>query len=81
MTALEDDLGVKLLHRTTRKLSLTEAGNVYLERAERLLQDLDDLRDTVNQLAVRPRGNLRIQSRTSLGSQMWHHCGLERPQN
>ena len=69
MTALEDDLGVKLLHRTTRKLSLTEAGKVYLERAERLLQDLDDLRDTVNQLAVRPRGNLRIQSRTSLGSQ------------
>ena len=60
MTALEDDLGVKLLHRTTRKLSLTEAGKVYLERAERLLQDLDDLRDTVNQLAVRPRGNLRI---------------------
>ena len=42
---------------------------VYLERAERLLQDLDDLRDTVNQLAVRPRGNLCIQSRTSLGSQ------------
>lgn len=69
ITALEDDLGVRLLNRTTRRLSLTEAGKAYLERAERLLQDIDELRDAVSQLAVRPRGTLRIQSRTSLGTQ------------
>jgi len=70
MTALEEDLGVRLLNRTTRKLTLTEAGQVYLERAERLVQDIDELRDAVSQLAIRPRGTLRIQSRTSLGTQL-----------
>ncbi|MFT5098997.1 MAG: DNA-binding transcriptional LysR family regulator [Candidatus Azotimanducaceae bacterium] len=69
ITALEDDLGVRLLNRTTRRLSLTEAGKAYLERAERLLQDIDELRDAVSQLAVRPRGTLRIQSRISIGTQ------------
>lgn len=69
ITALEDDLGVRLLNRTTRRLSLTEAGEAYRERAERLLQDFDELRDTVSQLSVRPRGTLRILSRVSLGTQ------------
>jgi DNA-binding transcriptional LysR family regulator len=69
ITALEDDLGVRLINRTTRRLSLTEAGEAYLERAERLLQDFDELRDAVSQLSVRPRGTLRIQSRISLGTQ------------
>lgn len=69
ITALEDDLGVRLLNRTTRRLSLTEAGGAYLERAERLLQDIDEMRDAVSQMAVRPRGTLRILSRISLGTQ------------
>ena len=69
ITALEDDLGVRLLNRTSRRLSLTEAGQVYLEHAERLLQDIDELRDAVSQMAVKPRGTLRIQSRISLGTQ------------
>ena len=62
ISALEDDLGVRLLNRTSRRLSMTEAGQVYLERAERLLQDMDEMRDAVSQLAVRPRGSLRIHS-------------------
>ena len=69
ISALEDDLGVRLLNRTSRRLSMTEAGQVYLERAERLLQDMDEMRDAVSQLAVRPRGSLRIHSRISLGTQ------------
>ena len=69
ITALEDDLGVRLLNRTSRRLSLTEAGQVYLEHAERLLHDIDELRDAVSQMAVKPRGTLRIQSRISLGTQ------------
>ena len=69
ITALEDDLGVRLLNRTSRRLSLTEAGQVYLERAERLVQDVDEMRDAVTQLAVRPRGTLRVLSRVSLGTQ------------
>jgi len=69
IAALEDDLGVRLLNRTSRRLSLTEAGQVYLERAERLVQDVDEMRDAVTQLAVRPRGTLRVLSRVSLGTQ------------
>ncbi len=66
---LEDDLGVRLLNRTSRRLSLTEAGQIYFQRAERWLQDLDEMRDEVSELAVRPRGRLRVQSRISLGTQ------------
>lgn len=69
ISALEDDVGVRLLNRTSRRLSLTEAGQIYLQRAERLLQDLDEMRDEVSQLGVRPRGRLRVQSRISLGAQ------------
>lgn len=69
ITALEDDLGVRLLNRTSRKLSLTEAGQVYLQRAERLLQDLEEMRGEVTQLNSRPYGTLRVQSRISLGTQ------------
>jgi len=69
ISALEDELGVRLLNRTSRRLSLTEAGQIYQQRAERLIQDLEEMREEVNQLAVRPRGTLRVQSRISLGTQ------------
>lgn len=69
ISSLEDDLGVRLLNRTSRRLSLTEAGQIYLQRAERLLQDMDEMREEVSQLTVRPSGRLRIQSRISLGTQ------------
>lgn len=60
MTALEDDLDVRLLNRTSRRLSLTEGEQVYLQRAERLLQDKEEMRNEVTQLAVRPQGTLRV---------------------
>ena len=69
ITKLEDDLGVRLLNRTSRKLSLTEAGQVYLQRAERLLQDFEEMRGAVTQLNSQPYGTLRVQSRISLGAQ------------
>lgn len=70
ITALEEDFGFRLLNRTTGKLTLTEPGQVYLEPAERLVQDIDELRDAISQLAIRTRGTLRIQSRTSLCMQL-----------
>ena len=69
ITALEDDLGVRLLNRTSRRLSLTEAGRAYLLRAERLLQDLEEMNSEVTELSSRPFGLLRVQSRISLGTQ------------
>jgi DNA-binding transcriptional LysR family regulator len=40
---LETDLGARLLHRTTRKVSLTQDGQVFFERAQNLVADLDEL--------------------------------------
>jgi DNA-binding transcriptional LysR family regulator len=48
------------LNRTTRKLSLTEAGQIYFERAQRILNDIDDATMAVSRLQETPRGTLRI---------------------
>lgn len=69
INALEDELGVRLLNRTSRKLSLTEAGELYLRRAERVLAEIEDTKSLVSQLQVRPSGTLRVHARISLGSQ------------
>lgn len=57
---LEQRLGVRLLNRTTRRLSLTEAGNTYFEYSSRIAQDLADAESAVHQLEGSPRGWLRI---------------------
>lgn len=57
---LEDHLGVRLLNRTTRKLALTEVGEDYLERAKRVLAELDDADALAGAVSKAPSGNLRI---------------------
>ena len=68
---LETDLGARLLHRTTREVSLTPAGTVALERAEQLLSDLEELRDVVAG-DEEPRGHIRITAGVSLGHALLH---------
>jgi DNA-binding transcriptional LysR family regulator len=65
--ALEGRLGTKLLHRTTRRLSLTEAGRNYLEAVERILADIEeaDTRATIE--AAEVRGTLRFNAPVSFG--------------
>jgi DNA-binding transcriptional LysR family regulator len=58
--ALEDCLGVRLLNRTTRSLSLTEAGRLYHERTRRILAEVEEAQLSVAQLEAAPRGTLRI---------------------
>src|SRR5215813_10384059 len=65
--ALEADLGVRLLHRTTRALTLTEAGRSYFERASRILADLEEANASVGQLQAAPRGRLRVSAPMSFG--------------
>lgn len=57
---LEQRLGARLLHRTTRRLSLTEAGAVYFDYCNRIAQDLDEAESAVHQLEDSPRGWLRV---------------------
>ncbi len=67
VSELEVDLGVRLLTRTTRRLSVTEAGEAYYRRCVRVLDELDEARDEVSALAHTPRGTLRISAPVSLG--------------
>ena len=64
---LETRLGAQLLHRTTRKLGLTEAGNIYFEHCQRIARELDEAESAVGQLQQGPRGWLRITAPYSLG--------------
>lgn len=67
VSELEADLGVRLLTRTTRRLSVTEAGEAYYKRCVRVLEELNEARDEVSELAHTPRGKLRLSAPVSFG--------------
>src|SRR5882757_1185855 len=58
--ALENTLGVRLLNRTTRRISLTEAGRGYYQRCVQILQDLNEADEAAGAQQGTPRGQLRI---------------------
>ena len=57
---LEDELGAVLLNRTTRQLSLTEAGHAYYLRALEIIKELDDLNDTITRSNKTTHGRIKI---------------------
>lgn len=57
---LEDRLGAKLLYRTTRKLRLTEVGEVYYQHARKILDDIQTAERAVMEMEGKPTGKLRI---------------------
>ena len=63
---LEDRLGVRLLNRTTRKVSLTEIGREYFQRSLHILADLDEADRTAGALSATPRGRLRVHCHPAL---------------
>lgn len=65
---LETHLGTRLLNRTTRRLSLTEAGRTFHEHSVQLLADLEDAESSASAEAVVPRGTLRITCGTTFGN-------------
>ena len=67
VTRLEKHLGARLLNRTTRRLSLTEAGEVFYERSRRGLEEIEDATAEVSRLQGAPRGTLRINAPMSFG--------------
>lgn len=70
ITALEDQLGTQLLKRSSRNLALTEAGELYYNQVEQILQLLSEANRSVNQLQTMPQGVLRVHSRMLVGQLM-----------
>jgi len=60
IAALEGRLGTRLFHRTTRQISLTDAGARYLERARRILADLDEAERVAQSDRTEPAGRLSV---------------------
>lgn len=67
IAALEAELGVRLFQRTTRRLQLTEAGEVYLKRIEPVLDELTTARDEALGLVGQPQGRLRLTASSAFG--------------
>lgn len=67
VSQLEADLGVRLLERTTRSLSLTEVGREFFERAVGILGAAEDARRAVQQAQGEPRGTLRLTCGVEFG--------------
>jgi LysR family transcriptional activator of dmlA len=67
LSAMEKRLGVRLLNRSTRKISLTQEGETYLEHASKLMADLELMDEAVSAAGQRPRGLLRINAPLGFG--------------
>lgn len=68
VTRLEERLGARLVQRTTRKLSLTEAGAAFHARTSQVLLDLADAEAEVQMTTLRPRGTLRLSAPVVFGT-------------
>lgn len=67
VTRLEDRLGARLLHRTTRRLQMTAEGEAFFTRARSILAAMDDAEEVVAQSTARPRGLLRLACGSAFG--------------
>jgi DNA-binding transcriptional LysR family regulator len=67
VAALEKHLGVRLLHRTTRRVTLTAEGSEFLGRSRRILDDLRDAEETLRDARSRPKGKLRVDVPVAFG--------------
>jgi DNA-binding transcriptional LysR family regulator len=69
IAALEGRLGARLVHRSTRKIALTEAGRRYLEAGERVLADMDAAEASISAEGMAPRGLLRVNAPVCFGTE------------
>lgn len=67
LAAMEKRMGVRLLNRSTRKISLTSEGELYLQHASRLLADLREMDEIVSAGRQAPRGLLRVNAPLGFG--------------
>lgn len=67
ISALESRLSTKLFYRTTRKVSITEAGSLFYQHCRQLLDGLEEAERALTQLQSTPRGKLRLTAPTTFG--------------
>jgi DNA-binding transcriptional LysR family regulator len=67
ITRLEERLGVRLLHRTTRRLALTSEGDLYFARARQILADIEEAEAEVTKSRGSPRGHLHVNTSNGFG--------------
>ncbi len=67
LSQMESRLGVTLVNRTTRRMSMTPEGELYLEHARRILGEIDDLRQLLGTARLTPHGLLRVNSTLGFG--------------
>jgi DNA-binding transcriptional LysR family regulator len=67
VTQLERSIGARLLNRTTRALSLTEAGAVFYEHCSRIVEEMEEAKLAVSRLHSEPRGLLRLSAPVAFG--------------
>lgn len=67
LAQMEARLGVQLLHRTTRRFTLTPEGELYLGHARRILADIDDMEQLVSGATATPKGLLRVNATLGFG--------------
>ncbi|WP_331000040.1 LysR substrate-binding domain-containing protein [Pseudothauera nasutitermitis] len=67
LAQLEQRLGVRLLNRSTRRVSLTDEGELYLEHAQRILADIEEMERAVGNRAAAPKGLLRVNATLGFG--------------
>ncbi len=67
LAKMEGRLGVQLLNRTTRRISLTPEGEIYLAHARRILAEIDDMEQLVSSAVAAPKGLLRVNATLGFG--------------
>lgn len=68
LAQLEAEVGAKLINRTSRKLSLTQIGEIYCERAAEIVDQIDNLNLAISEQQLVPRGALKVRTRSGIAS-------------
>lgn len=67
LAALEQELGIQLLNKTTRNIGLTEAGRKYYEYSQRIVSEFEQAKRAVNDLQENPKGRLKVSMTVGFG--------------
>lgn len=77
ISRLEQELGVQLFKRSTRSLAATEVGQAYFERIKRIVDDLDELDDSIRNASRQPSGRLRVSAPVTFGQSQLTGCLID----